>query len=261
MSPTKTPTVGLPENPPNETIDFVAGMGQSRTVEWPIGTPDEIRTQFDAMLAEAEAGNNTQALTYRNSGGRASLVAKFGRAEDGDSPVPGATLVEELYAVDVLKDITEAPYFSSLTDEQVAWVRYCAENRLTIAEIDATVAELGLSASLEHGSWSALMLTLFKHLIHGVESYYETGFVLRVTYHSIRSANVKASFAGINTVVAAPTLSSRMNNLILALPSGEWLYKPPQAEHVGRGRWRVSREWHWALKWSVVYGGTLFAPA
>jgi 6-phosphogluconate dehydrogenase len=56
---------------------------------------------------------------------------------------------------------------------------------------------------------------------------------------------------------AAPEFDSRMDNLIAALPSGEWLIKPVQCEHLGRGKWRVSKEWQWAEAWSIVFGGTL----
>jgi len=102
-----------------------------------------------------------------------------------------------------------------------------------------------------------LMKELRYHMAHGVESFYETSFVLRRSLHGVKTSVVKASFTGINAIAAtAPTLTTGMTTLVESLPTGEWLYRPPQAEHMGRGKWRVSQEWQWAEKWSIVYGGT-----
>ena len=64
------------------------------------------------------------------------------------------------------------------------------------------------------------------------------------------------TFSSATVVFGTPTFSTPMNDLLSALPSGEWLYKPPQAENLGKGKWRIAQEWHWAEKWSIVYGGT-----
>jgi hypothetical protein len=100
------------------------------------------------------------------------------------------------------------------------------------------------------------MKELHYHVMHGQESYYETGFVLRRSKNGLITSQIKEAFTGINTVVTAPTFLSEMDNLILALPTGEWLYRPPQAEYIGGGKWRITQEWHWAAKWSKMYGGT-----
>jgi hypothetical protein len=105
-------------------------------------------------------------------------------------------------------------------------------------------------------AWTDLQKQLHYHLVHGTVSYYETNFILRRSTTSARTQEVRASFDGINTVVTPPTLSVGMTQLLNSLPEGEWLKKPPQAQYLGRGRWQVDQSWHWAPKWSKIYGGT-----
>jgi hypothetical protein len=276
MSATKVPSLGLPASAPVVTKEWIPGAGETETQEWPIGTPAEILAKYEESKAAAEGGNNTQRLTYRNAQGRANLVAQFGRSgNSNDGYGPDISIVEELYSLDVIKDTGEAPYFgptalasghplyskqtgkgAPITPDQFAWVRYCAENHLEEAEITTEAVRLGKSATLQWASWGTLMKELRGHLIHGNESFFETGFILRRSMYGVKTSQIKATFVAINTVVTAPTFKSAMDQLILALPSGEWLYKPPQAEHQGRGRWRITQEWQWAEKWSIMYGGT-----
>lgn len=258
MSATKVPSSAtLPDPAPVITKEWAPGVGESEFHEWPLGTAEEIDAIYQTKKSEAEAGNGTQSLTYRNANGRASLVARFVRRGNASEAYgEDVTIVEELYAMDVIKDIAEAPYWDSLTGEVIAWIRYCADNRLNPAEITTEAQRLNYSSSLEWGSWSNLMKSFWWHLLHGVETYFETAFALRRSLYGIRTSQVQASFTNINTKVTAPTFESAMDDLIESLPSGEWLYRPPQAENLGKGRWRVTLEWQWALKWSVMYGGT-----
>ena len=39
-----------------------------------------------------------------------------------------------------------------------------------------------------------------------------------------------------------PEFDTEMDDLIRALPDGEWLKKPPQADFLGRGKWRITEE-------------------
>ena len=79
------------------------------------------------------------------------------------------------------------------------------------------------------------------------------------TYVSVATL-VEADLSNIEKVVSLPTLSPDMMRLIKTLPEGEWLQGPMQVEHLGKGRFRLDNELEWAKKWSVIYGGTLFAP-
>ena len=85
--------------------------------------------------------------------------------------------------------------------------------------------------------------------------------------YGVKTATITASFTGINLVCSAvaghqpiPTFLTEMDTLIAALPTGEWLYRPPQAEHLGKGKWRITLEWNWAVKWSIIYDGTWAKP-
>jgi hypothetical protein len=282
MAIEQTPSLPLPTDPQSEQRDYVPGQGEAVAQEW-TGPRDQIKTKYDEMKAAAGVGgSNVAQISYANRSGRATVVARFGPTENGEEVVQQ---VEELFAVDVLKDIHESPYFSldlsgshplyakqdkgkltsggadvdkglPLSDEQVAFVRLVVENRMTNSEIDQWCDKHGLSASLKLASWTVGMYELRFHLLHGVESYYETAFVVRVSQFGVLTTAMLGRFENINTVVIAPQFSEDMNLLVYSLPEGEWLYKPPQVEHLGRGRWRVTREYQWAYKWSIVYGGS-----
>ena len=258
MSAIENGTTGLPDPAPVITKEWSPGVGEAETHEWPLGTPANILAEYETAKAAAEAGNNTQSLVYRNANGRASLVARFARTGTADPDYgDDVSVIEELYSVDVIKDVAEAGYWDDLTDDEVAWVRYCADNRMTQDEIDtAADASEDIGTALKYVSWSYLMKQLYGHIVHGVETFFETGFILRRSLYGVRTAAIKASFTGINEVGNDPVFKSQMDALIAALPAGEWLYKPPQAEHLGKGRWRVTVEWHWAKRWSVMYEGT-----
>jgi len=276
MSATKNGTGGVPATAPTTIKTWEAGNGEVEQQEWPLGVPSDLSAEYAALKAAAIAGDGTQSLEYRAGQGRASLVKRIVRKADTttDGYSEDVTVVEELYAVDVLKDISEAPYFATdlsashplyskqngkgepVTAEQLVWVRDCVENRLTTDRITSEAKRLGLTGNSEWEDWTTLMKELRYHLSHGVETFFETGFVLRRSLYGVRTSAIKASFASINTVVAAPTFKSQMDQLLGTLPTGEWLYKPPQAEHLGRGRWRVTQEWQWSESWSIMYGGT-----
>lgn len=272
MSPTKHPDVSPPDDAPTLTRDWILGSGETQTQEWS-GHRSEIEDLYEEKKAAAQSGGNIASLRLSSRSGRATLLARFGRSNNaieqaGDPIVTGddVTVIEELYAVDVIKDICEAPYFAvtasvpkglPLSDSQVAWVRKCVENRWTDAEITSHAqANADLSVSDEWANWSTGMKELRYHLVRGVDSYFETGFILRRSKYGVQSTSIAATFDGINTKVAAPTFESDMDQLIAALPSGEWLKKPTQTSHQGQGKWRVTEEWMWAEKWSVVYGGS-----
>ena len=255
MSATKTPDVGLPATAPTITKEWSQGIGETAVHEWK-GEREEIAAEYAAQKALAQAGGNIAQLTYRSADGRATLVARFGRSEGGVQGYPDdVAVVEELYAVDVVKDIREAPYFctggtAALTDDQVNVVTRAVDERWTEAEITPY-------SKTAWASWSAGQKELRYHLSHGGESYWETAYILRRSLYGVKTSEIKASFAGINRVTTAdPELTTQMDQLILSLPAGEWLYRPPEAEHLGRGRWRITQEWTWAEKWSKVYGGT-----
>jgi hypothetical protein len=196
------------------------------------GDTDNVLVDYNTFKSAMIASTVTDlsSLSFQSINGRATLIRRYVR-ENKD--------IEELYGVDVIKDICTAKYFDDMTDTQIVAVRTKHEN-----------------GEARDEAWTVLQKNLYWHLVRGMESYLETQFILRVTTRSASATTTKKSFTGINTVVTAPTLSANMQQLIDSLPAGEWLKKPPTAENLGKGRWRLGQEYHWAEKWSVLYGGT-----
>lgn len=258
MSIIENGTGGLPDLAPVRVRELIAGVGRTDVLTWR-GTPDAINAKYETLAAEADmAASNIAQLTATIAEGRASLVARYGREGGGGSGYPAdITIVEELYAVDVVRDIWAAPYFTTdavtlLSDDECAWVLLAVNEKWS----EADITENANASWKEWGSWTAGMKQLRYHMLHGQESYYETAFVFRRNLYGVRTSAMGLSFANINRVVSAPVPTTALSSLIDTLPSGEWLYKPPQVETLSKGRVRGSLEWHWAVKWSKVYGGT-----
>ncbi len=194
------------------------------------GSRSDVYAKYTAEKAVAGLSTGAASISFRHQNGRGVCVAH--RA-------PDAKTVEELYAIDMIRDIRTHSYFSSLTNAEIVAVTQAADKYQDAAS-----------------GWSALQKQLHYHLVHGMDSYYEVNFVLRRAVTGARTKEVRASFADLNTVVTPPTLSADMNKLLDSLPSGEWLKKPPQATYLGRGAWQIDQSWQWAPKWSKMYGGT-----
>jgi len=263
MAATALPANGLPTNPPTVTKKWIPGIGETETQEW-AGTKADIAAKYELFKTDSKIGGlltgNMTELNTVNAEGRNRLVAQFERQEQSITTHGQNTrVVEELYAVDIVRDVRSSPYWSTagtaLTDDNIAWVTECADKQYDEAEIDVYAVKPASNKPL-YAAWSASMKQLRYHLLHGQESYFETAFQLRRSLFGVSTSVIQASFTDINTVVTAPTFESEMDKLILALPSGEWLYKPPQAEQMGGGSWRITQEWHWATAWSKIYGGT-----
>jgi len=264
MSATAIPNNGLPTEPDTVTKEWTHGMGETEVHEWG-GLKSDIEDKYEERKSAAEAGENIANIIYKNQRGRATLLVRLGRQGNIIANRPAdVSVIEELYAVDIIRDISAAPYWATtvggkglpLSDDQIAFVRNCAERNLTSTEITSAQVQAGLAAATyAWANWSKGMKELWWAMTHGVTSYYETGLVLRRSEIGLSTSQINASFTGVNTVVTDPVFNSPMDNLI-ELPDGEWLYRPPLAEHLGRGKWRITQEWHWAEAWSIVYGGT-----
>jgi hypothetical protein len=253
-APTKTPDVALPDPAPTIRKTWVLGSGETEAQEW-TGVPADIEAKYQLKKTEAQAGSNISQLETENAQGRARLVVSFGRITEDAEHGNTVTTIEELYAVDILEDISTHNYFTvdagtKITDDQAAAVIKACDLKLAEAEIILPTVPIAWAA------WTAAMKQLRYHLNHGCQSLPEQSFVLRRSLYGVQTSKILVSFTGINTVVTAPSMSSSMNKLVGALPTGEWLYKPPQAEHLGQGKWRITQEWHWRQKWSKLLGGT-----
>jgi hypothetical protein len=279
MAPTKNPDHDPPEIPHVYRKEWSADQGTQHTSEWE-GTPDDMKQKFvDLSAVAAAGGNNINQLSYENARGRARVMARFSSSGQSTPDFPdNVTVVEELYAIDVIRDITESDYFSQtitapawmvakqnaiakglpLSDEAIAFVRAVSEIRASEAGIDKYADQNDFADDPYHWeNWTTGMKELRFHLLRGAESYYETAFVLRQSLHGIKKAQMGVTFTGINLIdQGVLSFATDMADLLDELPEGEWIQKSPQAEHLGQGRWRVTKEWHYAKKWSIVYGGS-----
>jgi hypothetical protein len=259
MSVTSNGTGGLPTAAPVIEKEFIPFVGETIVSEWPLGEPTAVQTEYDLQKATAGYGTSIASIKMKTANGRSMLTVRYNVDATGQftQEISDKTIVEELYAIDLIRDIAAAPYFALSTNPnyvdsaKVAKVRVACELGYTTDEITAN-----FPSGYQWASWSDGMKRLRWAYMHGQESYYETAFILRKSSFGVRASTVLASFTGINTVVTAPVFSTPMSDLIGTLPTGEWLKKPPQAENLGKGKWRISEEWQWAEKWSVVYGGT-----
>jgi hypothetical protein len=240
MSAAKIGVSALPADPQTEILEWVYGTGETRQIEYQ-GERSDVLAKYEELKTET----GIRQANYTNANGRSRVIARFAREDIDSGSGDGVTIIEELLGLDVVRAIHAAPAFSALADSDIAAVLLASESRLTDAQIDG------------YAAWAAAKKELRWQILHGQESYYETAFVLRIKKQGVRSSALRGVFTGINTVVAVPELSTGMTELVGTLPTGEWLYKPPQVEYAGRGVWSVSSEYHWAVKWSKVYGGTL----
>ena len=260
MAATKVPNLGLPSSAQTVRTTFNPGVGTTSEYEY-TGTAAECLGKYNVWMQQAQIGgipgNNIREVQLERSEGRGRVIARFSR--DRTESIAGepndVAVVEELMAVDVVRDCRAAAYFLSggtaaVTDDGAAVVKKAVDFGFTEAEI--TEEKCGIAWA----SWTAGMKELRYHMLHGQESYYETAFILRRSKTGILTSKIKEAFTNINIVVPAPEFATEMDKLILALPAGEWLYKPPQAEYLGEGKWRITQEWHWAVAWSKMYGGT-----
>jgi len=224
-----------------EAFENVRGSGRTETTFFR-GTPEHIDALAEAIQTTwLYNSRKVLAVKGKTVNGRGELEVIYNpdvTTAGGDPSEDG--FAEELYGVDLIKDIRTNAVFESenaygLNVAYKAW-----EN-----------------AEQENESWNDRQKLLYRMLSKGQESYIETSFVYRRTYFRATTDELALSFTDVNRVVGTPpALTTRMQALIEALPAGEWMKKPPQAEYTGKGRYRLAQDWMYAVKWASIYGGS-----
>ena len=278
MTVTRHGTGALPGNPPLVRKTYIPGVGQTQVGEWRM---DKALTEakYTEVVNASEGGANIARIEHTNDQGRGTLVVSYGREVTSQYPDLGygadVSVTEELYDSEVLIDLSQAPYFSQtldndhrlyalqsgkdlpLTDEQVAFVRLCVEERFNHSEITAEATTRGYSASYAFASWTTGMLEYHYLLTHGVETHPMNAFIFRRTVYGVRKTIVGESLAGINYVVSTPpVMLTEMQTWVDALPTGEWIYNCPRIQSVTGGKRTLDLEWQYAEKWPINLGGT-----
>lgn len=207
------------------------------------GPANTIESEFDIQVGFGNSNTFLTQLDLQSDKGRATYTAHY-MGDNDNSPDVQEYGSQELLAIDIVRPIYAAPYFTktapALNADQIGQVRVRVDKGIT------TVV----------AAWAAKQKELFYHLLMGRERYYETAYVFRKTYRVSTGQQVRRAAQDINTVVALPDLSDSMRNLIDSLPAGEWLKRPIHARDLGADGWEVFEEYLWALEWSVVYGGS-----
>lgn len=207
--------------------------GKSKVVT-ETGTIEALAVRRAYFRLEALNGE-ISSIAYEEFAGRASLTVNYERESDDISNYG----IQEFAAVDVLRDIKCAQYFAGLTNAQAAEVQRYWDSRL---DPDA--------------AWSDLQKSLYGHMAHGQESYIETAYEFRQTFQTTSAKRIKAASSKPNKVTDLPGISPSLSKLIDGVPDGEWLQKPTTVQYAGRKGWTVTLTYHWAPKWSIIYGGT-----
>jgi hypothetical protein len=260
MTATKVGAQSLQANAPTVTMEFLPDSGEEISWEWS-GSKVDTEAKYQSLKTAA----NLVRLSHKAQNGRGSIVARFGRqgnVHDIDTGYgPDVTVVEELYAIELIKDVWNAPAFVSgtyaLTDVEATLVRKVADLGLSVADIDVEVRNGKWGAGYLYAGWSAAMKQLHYHMIHGHESYREYSYVFRRSKYGARTAQINEVLTGINAVATGIVFSSSMQTLVDALPTGQWMKGPASVEQYEKGKWRTSEMYEYAPAWSKVYtGGT-----
>jgi len=240
----------VPEKYPNvggfsegEDIVWTPNTGDVKTLTWN-GCYADVYAAFLARRAAAPGTADVFELNFHSQNGEATLYERRTR-DDG-------SLTEEIFGVDVMKDVLTTEYFQELTNDEVVEVSKAYRDALKEGEPGGPPS----------GGWTGKKGSLYYHLTHGVEQLPETAWIFTQSRRAVRYRSVSATFANVNRVVASPAPeSSTIARLITAVPAGEWLYKPPRVTSAGKGLYDVTKMWWWARQWSVALGGTFGAPA
>jgi hypothetical protein len=222
------------------------------------GPTSALETLRDGYRDATGLDGTVGSMELRTSRGRGTLRVNFQRIWTQIDPADQS--VQELNAFDVIRPIYTAPYFRTLTAPLIASIRDAAEQQLTPAEVDnvAALYDEGAGAGQKWGTRAAAgkAWQLLGHLQLGIESYAETAYEFILTWRSTSTAQLRIAADDANTVQRLPNLSGVMARLIGDLPAGEWLKKPTTVTSVGGGIFAVRVSYLWAVKWSIVYGGT-----
>ncbi|HAX91574.1 MAG TPA: hypothetical protein DCY07_05110 [Rhodospirillaceae bacterium] len=244
----------------DESVERITPVGGAQTSVYTYTGPTAaIRIKEAALLATATALSGLAGVrVVEDAKGRATLTANYERATPGNG-IPGVEeSIQELNQIKVVRDIYTAPYFSSLTNEQVLQVRNLYEHRIG--------GDYNQSTATIIAGWTDLQKALYGHLTHGQESYQSSYYELRQSWKTTSDKLIQKSCKQANTVTDLPPLNATNKKLVrelfwisqpdLAVEPYEWLKEPTQLSYLGRGYWNLTEIWLGAPQWSVVYGGS-----
>ena len=188
--------------------------------------------------------------------GRAVLVARYEPSTLGNN-VPGREdAIQELRRLKVVRDIYTAPYFSSLTSDEVIEVRNFFERGISDP----------VSPSLSGGpNFTDLQDKLYGHLAKGQESYEDIAYEFAQSWRTTSDKRIRLACSGALRVSALPKLNATTALLVKDIKwtdsagaphEFEWRKEPTECTYAGRGYYDLVERWIGLPQWSVMYGGT-----
>lgn len=213
-----------------------------------------LETLYNTYVDAALAGNpSISSVELPVTNGRATLTIRtvdqaYGGSSGGETErIDG---VEELYPVDITKDVAAAPKYESLSSGDIAKVKRAISDLM-----DGSDAYTYLGGD-------GLMWDLWKRYQHGENNYLALSYVFRRSYVTNSRLRAISLLGTVNTVITQAALvaaiNSKIASVVAAVPDGEWLVRTPKVSFQGRGKYHIEEEYQWALKWSDLYtGGTL----
>jgi len=229
-----------------------------------VGPADKVQEYFNEISVAGWAGGIDEMSEDFNGKSGKLLCRVFddsGGTDGGNTEALNS--VWELIAQQLLKPIESHPWFDAISAKDKRDILERARNskprNLNIAE--KVVAPPG----------GTDVVILYIHYAHSVMDYLSTDLILRKTTRLSGRSEVKASYTGINTVVAKtlPELESNIGppaaiiDIAKNLPklgttdgSWEWLKLGPQVRQITKRKFQLVYTWHGASRWSILYGGS-----
>ena len=113
MSATEHGTGTFDDNAPEWRKVKRKGAGEVKSDTWR-GERSRVEDKYDALVADMDGGGNISEVDAGGSEGRCYVIARYGRTGNvSDDYGEDVTVIEELYGIDVMKDIWNAPYFNT----------------------------------------------------------------------------------------------------------------------------------------------------
>jgi hypothetical protein len=238
---------GTPDAVPQGTPRrWTKETGEMQTLVWR-GFATALRAVYLQLQTDAITDDNILDLDFDPGKGSGTLRATV----KGATPFPQRFTEYEMFINEMQSPIENHSYFSSNT--------FRGANNVPLT--DAQLVDVLSAYSQHYGlntAWNDKQKYLYALLLRGCHDMPVYLYVLRATTIDAKTGTMRADWADVGTVQSPPNTST-VNALLGAIPTCEWLKKPPAVRKNGNSKlWTIEQEW-WGAQdgWSaILYGGT-----